>query len=135
VGQQGIAVLIRLSATAFITVLAGIVTYYPHQTWIPATISAAAALGIHVIPSVTQVKGSNTVNEQSGQVLMGLVPPSPETPEKAPDTPETVPDTTADTTWAEAPVHPLPSDSAMATASLALRQAASDLVKMAESFE
>lgn len=45
---------VRLGASGAVTALAALYTYYPHQLWIPAVVSAAATYGIHAIPSISQ---------------------------------------------------------------------------------
>lgn len=66
---------IRSGATAAITGLAVLYSYFPHDVWITAIISAAATLGIHAIPAIQQgvtqlvpqipvPKGTVTVSEQ-----------------------------------------------------------------------
>lgn len=53
--------IIRISITAVITGLSAALAYYPHELWIPATIAALGAIGVHVIPSVNQPSTSGTV--------------------------------------------------------------------------
>lgn len=49
---------VRLGLTGAITTLAAMSAYYPHATWIQATIIAASTIGIHVVPSTQQSKQS-----------------------------------------------------------------------------
>lgn len=89
--------LIRAVATAIITALAAIQPLYPSYTWITAVIAACAAVGIHVIPAISQ-KGT-VMSEQTPEVpaldglaAMGLKPPAmaataPEVHSPAPEVP------------------------------------------------
>lgn len=124
VGGQGVTA-VRLITTGLITALAGIMTYYPHQAWIPVVIGVAGALGIHVIPSVTQ---EGTTIMSTGPELMGIAKPAEPA---VPVTEPAVRDASGATVMEPAsdPVTPMPG------APEVLRAAAADLVKLAEAFE
>lgn len=47
---------VRLGVTGATTALGVLATYYPHVTWIPASIAVVAALSTHVVPSIQQSK-------------------------------------------------------------------------------
>lgn len=76
---------IRSGATAAITALAVLYSYYPNDVWITAIISAAATLGIHAIPAIQQgvtqlipvptKTGSVTVSEQPQEVAPEVASP------------------------------------------------------------
>ena len=89
--------LLRTTGTAVIAALAVLQGYYPHDTGITAALTAAGAIGIHVIPAITQVQTvrkavnmTEATPEETGDVannlgsrgaaLMGLG-----TPEAAPE--------------------------------------------------
>lgn len=65
---------IRTAATATITALAVLYSYYPNDVWITTIMAAAGAVGIHAIPAIQQgvtqlipvsvKKGTATVSEQ-----------------------------------------------------------------------
>ena len=46
---------VRTGATVVISALAGVQTVYPQYPWLAVIIAAAATLGIHAIPAVSQV--------------------------------------------------------------------------------
>lgn len=79
---------IRSGASAVITALAVLYSYYPSEIWITAIISAAATLGIHAIPAIQQ-----GVTQLVPQMLPTPVKVAPvtggstmsETPEVAPE--------------------------------------------------
>lgn len=82
------AATLRLAASAAITALAAVMSYYPHQVWIPAVIAAASAVGIHAIPAIQQ-KG-NSMSEPTGPQLMGIQrPPGDTTSVSVPISPDT----------------------------------------------
>jgi hypothetical protein len=62
---------LRTGASAAITALTILAAYHPSQIWINAAISAAATLGIHAIPAISQ--GAKTMTD--GLTLMGLRAP------------------------------------------------------------
>jgi hypothetical protein len=64
---------IRLAATAGIATLGVAATYYPHNMWVPAIIAIAGAVGIHVVPSVSE--NGDIMTTPTGPELMGLVRP------------------------------------------------------------
>lgn len=108
--NSGQLTLIRAVATAAISALAVLTTYYPNDVWFTAAIAAASAIGIHAIPSISQTSSDlvpqmEVPKMSTGPELMGIVPVSPtpvEAPEATPEaeTPETPPEATPE---AEAP--------------------------------
>jgi hypothetical protein len=50
--------LVRLGVTALVAGLSDAMIYYPHQYWMPIVVTAAAAIGIHVIPSIGQASSN-----------------------------------------------------------------------------
>jgi hypothetical protein len=51
---MSVTAIIRLVITAASAGLTAALVYYPNQYWIPAAVAALAAIGTHVVPSVTQ---------------------------------------------------------------------------------
>jgi hypothetical protein len=140
VGNKGIEAL-RVAVTAVITALSASGS---HNPYVLAIIAGASAFATHAVPSITQ-KGI-TMTSPTGAELMGIVKPvetaiepvvapaeteaeAIETAVKTPDT-ENVETAVADAVPAvEAAVKAAPG------AAETLRNAAHDLLKLAESFE
>lgn len=87
--------ILRTAATAAITALAAVYAYYPHDLWITAAISAASAIGIHAIPSITQGSTAMTTPDplgHAGNVLMGVTAPPLAGPTPASEPAQTAPE-------------------------------------------
>lgn len=133
---------VRLAATAGIATLGVAATYYPHNMWVPAIIAVAGAVGIHVVPSVSE----NGAKMSTGPELMGLVRPveeaaapaipavetAAEAVEEAVKTPDTA---TVETAVTDAVAAGEEAVKVAPNVSATLRNAAADLIKLAESFE
>lgn len=68
---------LRVAASGVVTALAALITVYPHDTWIPAVLAAASAVGIHAIPAIST--GGTTVSTPTGPELMGIAKPASNT--------------------------------------------------------
>jgi hypothetical protein len=141
VGYKGIEA-IRLIVSAGITALGTLDA--SHNPWIPAVIGAASVFATHVIPSMSQ-KGT-IMTTPTGSELMGLVKPvetaiepvitPAETAVQAVETAVRTPDTeTVETAVEEAVPAVEAAVKAAPHVALTLRNAAADLIKLAESFE
>ena len=73
---------IRAAATAAITALAVLYSYYPSDIWITTVVAAAGAVGIHAIPAIQQ--GITTVVPVPAQKRIVTVSEQPEVPSVAP---------------------------------------------------
>jgi hypothetical protein len=140
VGKQGIEI-VRIAVTAVITALSATGT---HNPYVLALIAGASAFGAHAVPSLTQ-KGI-TMTSPIGAELMGIVKPVETAIEPAVPAVETAvvaaeeaiktPDTeTIETAVADAVPAVEGAVKAAPGAAQALRNAAHDLLKLAESFE
>jgi hypothetical protein len=83
VGNKGITA-IRITATIAMGGLSGLLAENPHNTWALLAVIIGSALGIHVIPAISQ----NGITMSTGPELMGLVRPTePATTTEVPVTP------------------------------------------------
>jgi hypothetical protein len=86
---------IRAAATAAITALAVLYSYYPSDIWITTVMAAAGAVGIHAIPAIQQgVTQLIPVPTKTGVVTVSE--PTEATPEVAPEVAQVNPPTEID---------------------------------------